>query len=170
MFKAKKAFTLLEVVISITIFIILLIFLYRALDDTKLGNRKFEKYLQEYDNSNYLYKIFSKDIAQSISDVKITQDLNGNSIIIFESTNNYYNPFYKNIAYIISSNNNLMRIESEDKFEKANGSTEFYNKCYITKLLENVDKFLILKKEDKIVFIVNQKNKDRIYYPTYKIK
>ena len=52
LFRVKKAFTLLEVVISITIFMIILLFLYKTLDDTKLTNDKFESYIHKKDKIN----------------------------------------------------------------------------------------------------------------------
>ena len=42
LYRAKRAFTLLEVIISITLFMVLIIFVYKTLDQTKHSNIIFE--------------------------------------------------------------------------------------------------------------------------------
>lgn len=165
--KAKKAFTLLEVVISITLFMVLIVFVYKTLDQTKHSNEIFEKQTKSIKDSNRLYNIFLEDIAESLQLETISYDKDKNARLVFTSNNTYHNPFYTNIAYLISSNNKLVRIESKDKFKFANTSYEFYDNAYVDILLDDIEYFDIKKDKKQYVFAIKQKNKKRVLYSTY---
>ncbi len=165
--KAKKAFTLLEVVISITLFMVLIVFVYKTLDQTKHSNEIFEKQTKSIKDSNRLYNIFLEDIAESLQLETISYDKDKNARLVFTSNNTYHNPFYTNITYLISSNNKLVRIESKDKFKFANTSYEFYDNAYIDILLDDIEYFDIKKDKKQYVFAIKQKNKKRVLYSTY---
>ena len=163
----KRAFTLLEVVISITIFMIILIFLYKVLDDTKLTNKKFESHLYKKDDVNHLYKVLAEDIAESKGSISLSVNNDKNSIVIFKSNNSFHNSFYSNITYMLSSNNHLVRIESKNKFQKEKSGTEFYKNSFIDILYKNIEKFIVLKKNDKVVFVIKQKEKEKMVFTTF---
>lgn len=165
--KAKKAFTLLEVVISITLFMVLIVFVYKTLDQTKHSNEIFEKQTKSIKDSNRLYNIFLEDIAESMQLETISYDKDKNARLVFTSNNTYHNPFYTNITYLISSNNKLVRIESKDKFKFANTSYEFYDNAYVDILLDDIEYFDIKKDKKQYVFAIKQKNKKRVLYSTY---
>ena len=165
--KAKKAFTLLEVVISITLFMVLIVFVYKTLDQTKHSNEIFEKQTKSIKDSNRLYNIFLEDIAESLQLETISYDKDKNARLVFTSNNTYHNPFYTNITYLISSNNKLVRIESKDKFKFANTSYEFYDNAYVDILLDDIEYFDIKKDKKQYVFAIKQKNKKRVLYSTY---
>jgi len=170
LFAGKKAFTLLEVVISITIFMIILLFMYKVLDDTRLTNSKFEKHIYKKEDINNLYRIVAEDVAESIKTIAISPDRDKNSIVLLESNNSYNNPFYSHITYMISSNNHLVRIESKEKFEKGKSGIGFYNNSFIDILLKDIKKFVVLSKNDKYVFIIEPKKGDKIMFPTFKME
>jgi type II secretory pathway component PulJ len=168
----KKAFTLLEVVISITIFMILLIFLYKTLDQTKHSNKQFINHTQNLKYQNELNDIFLEDILESISKIEIKIDNDANSIVRFISSNNYHNSFFNNITYMISSNNKLLRIESKDKFNFGETQLEFFDYAFIDVLLEDVEYFKVKENttttNKNYAFIIKQKDKERIIFNTYK--
>ena len=168
----KKSFTLLEVVISITLFMILLIFLYKTLDQTKYSNKQFTDYTENIKYKNDLNDIFLEDILESSSKIDIKLDNDKNSLLRFESLNSYHNSFFNHITYMISSNNKLIRIQSRDKFNFGETQIGFYNYAYIDILLEDIEYFevqeSVIKTNKNYVFIIKQKNKERIIFNTYK--
>ena len=170
----KKAFTLLEVVISITIFMILLIFLYKTLDQSKHSNKQFSGYTQSVKYQNELNDIFLEDILESISKIEIKKDRDENSLLRFESSNSYHNSFFNHITYLISSNDKLIRIESKDKFNLGEAQINFYDYSFIDILLEDIEYFEVkentIKTNKNYVFIIKQKDKDRIIFNTYKFQ
>ncbi|WP_164971018.1 PulJ/GspJ family protein [Halarcobacter mediterraneus] len=164
----KKAFTLLEVVISVTIFLIILTVLYKVLDDTKSMNKNIGKYLQQDINTNELYKILVEDIAEAKEDtIKLQQVKDENYLITFESFNTYHNAFYTNITYLLSKENNLIRVESKNKFERNKINENFFETSYIDIVQKNVKKFQVFKKADKILFSITLKNNKRELFTTF---
>ena len=170
----KRAFTLLEVVISITLFMILLIFLYKTLDQTKHSNNKLSSHTENIKYKNELYDIFLEDILESRSKIEIKKDNDKNSLLRFESSNSYHNSFFNHITYLISSNDKLIRIESKDKFNFGETQIGFYDYAFIDILLEDIEYFEVnensKKSNENYVFVVKQKDKERIIFNTYKFK
>lgn len=166
----KKAFTLLETVISISLFVIILFFLYRVLNNTKLTNSKFEKHIRKSETSNYLYKIITADITQA-TEISSFYGKNKNIILIFKTNNTFHNPFYTNGLYMVSPKGNLLRIESKKKFKKRKLGENFYENSYIDTIYKDVKKFLVLHKkdDDKYVFIIETKDKKRLMFPVFKM-
>ncbi len=168
----KKSFTLLEVVIAITIFLIIFVFMYKALDDTRLGNNIFENHISKNEYQASLYKIFLEDIAELNplgnkkvkKDFIIDEDKEKNTIFIFKTNNSYFDLYYEYVTYMVSSTGSLIRIESKEEFQKGKSSIEFFNNSYIYKLLDDVEKFVVLEKDNRVVFIIKQKDKDEVIY------
>jgi len=169
----KKSFTLLELLISITLFLIVIVFLYKTLDQTKHSNNLFSKKEQSVKEINSLYKIFLEDIAESKTTPKIQQDRDRNSIITFKSDNTYHSAYHDYITYLISSNNKLVRIESRSEFKLSNTAYDFYENgnSYIDILLEDIEFFEVVQnsKKDEFTFVIKQKNKQRVIFKTFKI-
>ncbi len=167
----KKAFTLLETIISVTIFIIIMIFLYKTLDATKYSNNIFAAKINNLEKSNNLHNIFLEDLAETYlnSVIEISKDIKNNSIIKLESHNTYHNHFYKNITYMISSSNKLIRIESLDKFNEKIISETFFNNSYIDLLLEDIEYFEAKNNGINYIFAIKQKNKDLVFYNMYQM-
>lgn len=165
----KKAFTLLEVTISITLFMILVLFLYKALDQTKHTNDIFEKKKEVVKEANSINKILLEDIAEIKSPIKIAFDDDKNSIVRFKSNNTYHNGFLNNITYLISSNSKLVRIESSDEFKMQNSLLDFYENAYIDILLEDIEFFEVKDTKNEVLFVIKQKNKEREVYKAFKL-
>ena len=172
-FGRKKAFTLVEVLISITLFMIMVLFLYKTLDQTKHSNNIFAKKEQSVKEINTLYKIFLEDIAEA-STVKIAYDRDSNTILKVVTDNTYHQAYFNNITYLISSNSKLVRIESKDEFKMSDTPYDFYenNASYIDILLNDIEFFDVQEnsKKDEYVFAIKQKNKDRILFKTFKLR
>ena len=153
----KKAFTLLEVTISITILTIMMLFLYKVLDQTKISNNKLTNKQNELLVENRLNKIFTEDILESIGKVTITQDKNENSIVTFKTKNTYHNPFFKYVIYLVGQNNTLFRIESNISFEKLKESNfDNDNLFFVDELKKELDLFKAYSDKDEVMLIINK--------------
>jgi len=144
----KKSFTLLEVIISIGIFSILMIFFYKTLDQVSFSNNIFKEKEKSLYSDNRIYKIMLEDTLES-SQVEVLEDKNKNSVLKLISTNTFHNPSYKNITYLIDASNTLVRIESKLEFLLDKTSSEFYKDIYVDKIQDEV-----------IIFSINNINKD----------
>ena len=153
----KKSFTLLEVIISIGIFSVLMIFLYKTLDQVSFSNNTFKEREKSLYKNNKIYKIMIEDTLES-SKVEILEDKNKNSVLKLISTNTFHNPSYKNITYLIDASNTLVRVESKLEFLLGKTSSEFYKDVYIDKIQEEVIIFSIISIKKDIKIAIKQEN------------
>ena len=166
----KKSFTLLELIISITLFMIIVVFLYKTLDQTKHSNNIFSNKKEILKQSNHLHNIFLEDIAEA-SSITVSYDRNKNAIVKIVTYNTYHNAFFNNITYFIGHSKELIRIESREEFKESERvSDDFLNNAFIDSLLEDVEYFDLKNMEINYNFIIKQFEKDRVFYNTYKLR
>lgn len=164
----KKAFTLLEVLISITLFMIMIVFLYKTLDETKYTNTIFQKKEERLKQTSHLHNIFLEDIAEA-SNITISMDKNKNSIVKIVTNNSYHNPIFNNVTYLINSTKNFIRIESLQSFnEKESLNLNFFDNSYIDVLIENIEYFEAQNSGVNYHFFIKSKDKERDFFNMYK--
>jgi prepilin-type N-terminal cleavage/methylation domain-containing protein len=165
--KIKPSFTLIEILISITIFSIVVLFLYRALDGTKKTNSFFSKQVVTEQDLNKVKSVFFLDLKKSLdNNSTITDSVYHHPIIRIKSSNYYHNPYYNNISYIITNTNKLLRIESKDQFPQNGVDYTFFDTAYIDILLENIKKIKVSnsdKKDDKRYLYVELHNGKKFF-------
>jgi hypothetical protein len=165
----KKSFTLLELLISITIFMIMIVFLYKTIDQTKYTNNVFSKKQDNLKETNHLHNIFLEDISES-STVFISTDKNKNSIIKIVTNNTFHNPNFNNVTYLVGETNKFIRIESLEVFNENDLiNVGFFENAYIDVLLENIEFFEA--KGDGVNFniFIKEKDKKREFFNAYKM-
>lgn len=165
----KKSFTLLELTISITLFLIVVIFLYKSLEQGKYSNEKFVQKQEELLLINNINDIFLEDIAESFGKIIILKDDDNNSIIKFKSFNTYHNAYNNNITYLIGSNNTFIRIESFEEFKLGETLLDFYENSYIDILLKDIEYFEAKSLDDEYLFVIKQKGKKREVFKLFKM-
>ena len=162
--KNKTSFTLVEILVSIAIFTIVILFLHQALDMTQKTNSFYSEKLDEKKLQNNLKKMFFLDLIHKNKGFISKEDRQKNSIVTFQTTNTYHNPFYQNITYMVSKEKNLIRIESKTKFNSRKLNNNFFNTSYIDIIDSNITKFKVKEQKDKkIVFYILKEN-DKILY------
>jgi len=159
----KSAFTLVEVLISIILFSMIVIFLYQALDITKKTNQFFSSKLEIKQNKNKLKEIFFLDLMNKIQTISTNKDNQGNSLVAFKSKYTYHNPFYQHITYLVTKKNNLVRIESKAPFDKEKLYDTFFDNAYIDILYRDIKRFQVIK-GSKIFFFISTKKDKQIRY------
>ena len=89
-----KAFTLIEVIIAITLFSIILLFMYKTLDMTNFSNKIFEDKIEKNMLQNTVKQIIVEDIleASSVLNLDNTAEF---SLLEIQSNNMYHDVFYK---------------------------------------------------------------------------
>ncbi len=163
----KKAFTLIEVMISIVLLMIIIGFLYQSLDITEKSNKFFKEKLIKKQDTNRIKSIFFKDILYSIKEnnkkeiKNLDIDKNKNTIFRIKSSNTYHDTFFQNITYLISKKNNLIRIESKQLFDKNKLNDEFFKNAFLDTIATGIEKFKIIEK-DKNKYVIYLKFKDDI--------
>lgn len=167
----KKSFTLLELLISISIFSIIIVFLYKTLDQTKYSNILFSKKQETLKQSNHLHNILLEDVTESNSTPTVIPDKNKNSIVKINTSNTYHDVFFNNVTYLVGNTKKLLRIESEKVFTEFEAKNiDFYRNAYIDVLLEDIEYFELKNDGNNYNFVIKQKAKDRVIYNTFIIK
>ncbi len=167
----KKSFTLLELLISISIFSIIIVFLYKTLDQTKYSNILFSKKQETLKESNHLHNILLEDVTESNSIPTVTPDKNKNSIVKINTSNTYHDAFFNNVTYLVGNTKKLLRIESEKVFTELEAKNiDFYKNAYIDVLLEDIEYFELKNDGNNYNFVIKQKAKERVIYNTFIIK
>jgi hypothetical protein len=154
----KKSFTLVEVLISIVLLSIIVIFLYQTLDMNEKSNKFFHLKLSIKKNKIKIKKLIFYDIIYSKT-VEISEDKNNNTILKLYTTNTYHNSFFLNTAYLLSKENNLLRIESKRVFNSKKIDDDFFEYAYIDNIASNVLQFKIIQR-DKKEYSIYMKFKD----------
>ncbi len=167
----KKSFTLLELLISISIFSIIIVFLYKTLDQTKYSNILFSKKQETLKQSNHLHNILLEDVTESNSTPTVTPDKNKNSIVKINTSNTYHDAFFNNVTYLVGNTKKLLRIESEKVFTELEAKNiDFYRNAYIDVLLEDIEYFELKNDGNNYNFVIKQKGKNRVIYNTFIVK
>ncbi|MCJ8326479.1 MAG: prepilin-type N-terminal cleavage/methylation domain-containing protein [Campylobacterales bacterium] len=164
----KKAFTLIEVVISITLFSIILLFMYKTLDLTKHTNKLFEDKVKKSTDINKFKNIILEDILES-SSIKQLNRINDFYILEIKTSNMYNNNFYEYVYYLVSKKKNLFRIESKNIINVKSFREEFLDNTYISLIEKDIEKFELAKfkksykKNNVVTILFKQKNKKAIF-------
>jgi prepilin-type N-terminal cleavage/methylation domain-containing protein len=108
----RSAFTLIEMLISVVILSIILIFLYNTLSNLKLSNSFFEKKVDELAFKERFYKTLYLDISMSKkASLQIHSISKEFDTLIFQTSHSLHQRVMPYIAYIIKEKT-LYRIES----------------------------------------------------------
>lgn len=155
-------------IVSIALFFLILIFLYKALEITKSSNDFFSSKVSNIVSTNKIKKVLIEDIAEADEKgIELSYDKNFNSILQIKTKNMYHDVFYEYVVYFISKENNLLRIESLKKFDKFNLNEDFFNQAYIDILTNDIEKFEVVKmKENKEAYTIMlrvKKENDKIF-------
>lgn len=164
----KKSFTLIEMLISIILFSIILLFLYEVLASTTNHNKIFTKNIDKIINKSDLQMLVLEDFLnqKSNSTIKIIEDKNQNNILTFQTNNTYHNPFFSHVTYLINGENTLVRIESKKEFKK-DTLYQILETSNIDILFKNIKKFKIKKSKIGLtyLFFIETEDSQKILFP-----
>lgn len=150
-----------EILISIALFSIIMVFLYEVLDSNDKHNKQYERIINNKISNFALEDILLQDFLNSEGNITISEDKNNNSRISFKTSNTYHNPFYTFVSYFIvqeDEKNQLIRLESQELFDKKKINT-IISSSYIDIVSDDINKFVVTK---------DKENKKNIFYIEFK--
>ncbi len=147
----KKAFTLVEIVISIFLFSLIMIFLYKSISNLRLNNKNLK-------NNHTKSKTFNKVLYQLKNDLILSTKIkiynSKNRIELITSNTFYQNSRPKVIWTILKQSKILVRIENK--------------KIDTTKIKVKSIKFYQTKKKNKILCYIEKNNNKKTIFEVIK--
>lgn len=110
----KKAFTLLELLLTVAIFSVVAIFLFHIIDLNKKSSTMVINKIDSLIDTYAMQELIAKDIFYA-DKVEIKNDRDANTQLFITTKNYLSSPFDDKVSYILSSQNNLYRIQSQNQ-------------------------------------------------------
>jgi len=104
----RKAFTLIEVLVSVALLSILIVFMYQNIDMLKKSNFIYEKFYHKTSLQTKIHKTMFLDLAQSTYAKKVDGDFDR---VILQTSNSHFGIIMPYVSYIVKQNT-LYRVES----------------------------------------------------------
>ncbi len=153
----RKAFSLIELLVSIFLLGLIVNFLYSAIGNLQKTNILFNQKSQELQNEQKLLDLLYDDIFLA-SRLQITGSKN--STINLLTSNSIYDIEHPYVSWLISREKNmLLRVESTKSFTKM--TADNVNFFHITQIKEDCERFKIYQSKDKTNILIHIKFKDK---------
>lgn len=156
----RKAFTLLEVLISIALLGIVIVALFSAVALMQDSNEHLAKHLEKAQNTTKATKVLYLDMMGSDGNITIQKD--EFSRVCMEETRNslYALPSAKVCWVVLKKNNTLARIEGSFYHLPLNAE----ERVEVDKIMSDVEVFDVYHEKDKILVLIQQKEKEPITF------
>ncbi len=156
----RKAFTLMEVLISIALLGIILPALYQSVDMLRDSNQHLFEYLGKAKKVSEATQTLYLDILSSDGNITINKD-EFSRLCVEQSKNSLYAlPVAKVCWVVLKKDNTLVRIEGNDY----NLPLGFDERVEINPIMKDVEVFDVYHQEDKILVLIQQKEKEPISF------
>lgn len=156
----RKAFTLLEVLISIALMGIILVALFSSVDMLQNSNQHLLHYLKESKKITKASKVLYSDLLGSDGNISIKKD-EFSRVCIEETANSLYAlPLAKVCWAVLKKNNMLVRIEGNG-YDLPLGREE---RVEVDPVMKGMEIFDLYHEKDKILVLMKQEGKEPISF------
>jgi prepilin-type N-terminal cleavage/methylation domain-containing protein len=157
---SRKAFTLLEVLISIALLGIVIVALFSAVDMMQNSNEHLSKYLEKSKKTTEATKVLYLDMMSSDGNITIEKD-EFSRVCIEETRNSLYAlPAAKVCWVVLKKDNTLTRIEG-NAYQLPLNSEE---RVEVDLIMSDIEIFDVYHEKDKILVLIQQKSKEPISF------
>ncbi len=158
----RGAFSLVELIISIFLLGIIVVFLYSTVGSLQKTNKIYEQNSKELNINEKIVDLLYEDIFQA-NELNITG--NEYSMLNLKTSNSLFDMVNPYVSWFVSRDKNtLLRFESKLPFKTINSQNNNY--FHISKVGEDCEVFKIYqsKKKDKILINIKFKDREQIVY------
>ena len=148
----KAGFTLIEMMVSITILSIMMLFLYQSYASLNRSNTFYKKEVTKIKDGVDIKKIFYLDLSLAhYKSIKILNQEKDEDLVFFQSSHSLHQNFNPYIAYI-KKEKKLYRLESFQPFSEYPLGVD---DDYIVDELGDVESFRLYKHEKNDIYLLN---------------
>jgi prepilin-type N-terminal cleavage/methylation domain-containing protein len=156
----RKAFTILEVLISIALMGIILVALFSSVDMLQNSNQHLLHYLKKSKKITKASKVLYSDLMGSDGNISIKKD-EFSRVCIEETLNSLYAlPVAKVCWVVLKKNNTLVRVEGNG-YDLPLGLEE---RVEVDPVMKGVEIFDLYHEKDKILVLIKQEGKEPISF------
>ena len=153
----RKAFSLVEMIISVILLGIIVVFLYETVSNLEQTNRIFSDNENSLSKKERILDLLYEDIflANSV-------DIKGidNSLVSIQTSNTLFDIAQPNVTWlVVREKNTLLRFESTKEFEKMSSDNSDY--YHISKVGENCEIFKVYQSNKKENILIHIQFKDQ---------
>jgi len=156
----KKAFTIIEVLISIALLGIVIVALFSTVSMLRDSNTHLYSYVQKAKKITQATEVLYLDILSSDGNISIKKD-DFSRVCIEETRNSLYGLSLAKVCWLVlKKDKTLLRVEG-------NGyklPTEFDDKVEVNKVMKGVEIFDVYQRGDKVLVVLKQKGKEAISF------
>ena len=156
----KKAFTLIEVLISIGLLGIIIVALFSTVSMMRASNANLYEYLQKSKKITKATKVLYMDIVSSDGNITIKKD-DFTRICMQETKNSLYSLSLAKVCWVVlKKDNTLARIEGNNYALP----TRFEDRVEVNPVMKHVEIFDIYHQKDKVLVFLKQKGEEPITF------
>ena len=156
----RKAFTLLEVLISIGLLGIIMSGLFSVVSMMRASNAQLLGYLEKAKVTTLASKVLYLDILSSDGNLTITKD-EFSRLCMEETTNSLYGLTLAKVCWVVlKEKNTLVRVEGND-FKLP---LKFENKVEVDTVIKELESFDVVHQNDKVIVVLKEKGKEPISF------
>jgi len=156
----RKAFTLLEVLISIGLLGMIMSALFSTVSMMRASNAQLLGYLEKAKVTTLATKVLYLDILSSDGNLTIKRD-EFSRLCIEETTNSLYGLTLAKVCWVVlKEKKTLVRVEGND-FKLP---LKFENKVEVDTVITDLEEFDVIHKNDKVIVILKEKAKEPISF------
>lgn len=166
----KKAFTLIELLISVTILVLIFTFIYGQFNLAQLSTKKTTQIESSTTQRGKIITLLYNDFITTKEIVPTSGKSFDKFINAFETNNSLHgisNPFVKYAVIETNDGKFLMRAESN---QQNISFSENNNKFYMDEIVKNIEFFKVITNDNYIEFFIKAKDMKDIYFRFKKIK
>ncbi len=158
--RRRKAFTLLEVLISIALLGIILVALFSAVSGMKKSNTQLLSYLKKAKTVTQATKVLYLDIASSDGNISIYRDERVRLCMQETSSSLYGLSLAKVCWLVLKDKNTLVRVEGNNYTLPL----RFEDRVEVDPVMRGVEVFDVYHQGDKVLVLLKQKSKEPIRF------
>jgi len=160
MMRYRRAFTLIEVLISILLLGIIMVALFSVVSMMRDSNEHLYSYLQKAKKVTQSTKVLYLDIIASDGNITITKD-EQSRLCMEETGNSLYGLSLAKVCWLVlKKDDTLVRVEG-------NGyhlPTRFEERVEVDPVIKHIELFDVYHQKDKVVVLIKEKHKEPISF------